>query len=586
MAEVFLAHDASVAGVERMVVVKRVLPNLAQDDQFIQMFLNEARIATRLNHPNVAHVYEVGQHEGTYYIAMEFIHGADLGAVLRKADTARLSPSLVALIGARVASALHHAHNCTDLCGKPLHVVHRDVSPQNIRISHEGIVKVLDFGIAKARSNVDTTQSGVLKGKYPYMSPEQISGEELDARSDLFSLGIVLHEMLTYRRLFKRANTLETIKDILEWEIPAPPSSAEMEVPEHLGRIVMKALKRDREARYSSAREMQQALEAALHEQPASDVDLEAFMTRIFGDAAEARRRLEVAVQADALSTVFERTPSRSLTASPTTMGSAAAEMARTARQRPRWPVWTGVALAVGIAAGLSVAISLRDPPARTPLTPTPASTTATLIVKSTPAGAAVWIDGRDVGRTTPTVLSRLPAGRARIALKLSGYQDHQITVAIEPNGVHETHGTLVPAQPQQVVSAPRSIDIVSSARPPHRTTIPRERQPRSKALRPPRTSGPRPKAPPKTPRPKARRPAEVVPPSPRPAGHGWLTLNATPWALVLVDGKRVGVTPIFRLKLTAGPHRVELRNPDRKVSRQITVEVQAGRVVKRVESL
>ncbi|MFZ5784838.1 MAG: serine/threonine protein kinase, partial [Acidobacteriota bacterium] len=235
MAEVFLAHEVGTGGAERLVVIKRVLSHFAHDRKFIQMFLDEARLATRLSHPNIATVYEVGAHERQYFLSMEFVHGEDLRSLLARPEL-RLEACQAALIAARVAAALHHAHNLADLQGKPLHVVHRDVSPQNIRLSYEGVVKVLDFGIAKAVSNAETTQAGTVKGKYPYMSPEQAEGVvELDARSDVFSLGIVLHELLTYRRLFYGRSSQEIADAVCSKPISRP-SAFDPAIPVELDR--------------------------------------------------------------------------------------------------------------------------------------------------------------------------------------------------------------------------------------------------------------------------------------------------------------------------------------------------------------
>ncbi len=328
MAEVFLAQDAGaaeVAGAERLVVIKRVLPALALDEQFIAMFLNEARISTRLNHPNIAHVYEVGQQDGTYYLAMEFIHGADLGAILRRSAEARLTPPLAALIASRAAGALHHAHQLSDLQGAPLGVVHRDVSPQNIRVSFEGVVKVLDFGIAKATTNADSTQSGILKGKYPYMSPEQLDGLPLDGRSDVFALGIVLHEMICCRRLFKRESTVQTLKEVAQGVIPRPSEVAGVPIAPELDAIVMRALERDRDRRFQSARELQRQLDVFLRSYPATDTDLEEFMAVVYGGDAKAQRaRLREAVQEGALAELLSHTPSRAAAATSSAPGTGA----------------------------------------------------------------------------------------------------------------------------------------------------------------------------------------------------------------------------------------------------------------------
>jgi len=313
MAEVFLALETGPAALERLVVLKRVLPELAGDSKFTTMFLDEARIAMRLNHPNVAHVYEVGQHDGQHYLVMEFVHGADLRAVLRRYQQLALTPAQAALIAARTASALHHAHNLKSLRGDALNVVHRDISPSNICISHEGIVKVLDFGIAKASTNLNQTMLGVLKGKYPYMSPEQAQGDPLDGRSDLFSLGIVLYETLTYRRLFKRANEAESLEALFKLQIP-PPSTFNRLVPPELDKIVLRMLERDRQRRYPTAQEAEGEMEAYLRQDPATAADLARVMSDIFGDTRQLSALVHELLAGDSQGELLPSyTPSRSL---------------------------------------------------------------------------------------------------------------------------------------------------------------------------------------------------------------------------------------------------------------------------------
>jgi eukaryotic-like serine/threonine-protein kinase len=311
MAEVFLALETGPASVERLVVLKRVLPELVGDRQFSTMFLDEARIAMRLSHPNVAHVYEVGEHEGRHFLAMEYVHGADLRTVLRRYELQTLTPALTALIGARTAGALHHAHNLQTLRGEPLNVVHRDISPANICVSHEGNVKVLDFGIAKATTNLDQTRMGVLKGKYAYMSPEQARAEPLDGRSDLFSLGIVLFEALTYRRLFKRETDAKSLEALFNQDVAPPSRYADAPVSPELDRIVLRLLDRDREQRYATAQELEHDLDSYLRRDPASAPDLARVMTDIFGD----RRDLSAVVKEmlESSGEIKPSTPSRSL---------------------------------------------------------------------------------------------------------------------------------------------------------------------------------------------------------------------------------------------------------------------------------
>lgn len=262
MGEVFLARQERGAGFERYVAIKRILPELSDDDEFVRMFLDEARLAARLSHPNVVQIYDLGICGDQYYIAMEFLEGRDLRRVMgRLATYHRALPGAHAIqIIYGAAEGLHYAHHLKDAYGKPLNIIHRDVSPQNIFVSFHGTVKVLDFGIAKAEARSVRTRTGGLKGKYPYLSPEQVRGEAVDHRSDIFSLGTVLWEVTVGRRLFKRENDLLTLQAVLRCEIPLP-SSLMNKYPPELEAIVMKALARDPDQRYEHCRAFQEDLE-------------------------------------------------------------------------------------------------------------------------------------------------------------------------------------------------------------------------------------------------------------------------------------------------------------------------------------
>jgi eukaryotic-like serine/threonine-protein kinase len=261
MAEVYLGLSGELPGFRTLVVVKRILPHLASNRQFIRMFLDEARLAALLDHPNVVRIIEVGHDGEEYFLAMELVQGKPLSAVLRKASRERRPPSaaLSAYVLAQAARGLGYAHALTDGDGRPLGVVHRDVSPQNVLISFEGAVKLIDFGVARAFGRVAQTSPGGLKGKIEYMSPEQASAEEIDHRADVFALGVVLWEVLTGRRLYRRETELATMRAILDDAIPRPSQVAV--VPPELDAVVMRALRKHRDARFASAHEMASALE-------------------------------------------------------------------------------------------------------------------------------------------------------------------------------------------------------------------------------------------------------------------------------------------------------------------------------------
>jgi TonB family protein len=266
MAELYKARMRGVEGFQKTVAIKRILPHLTDNAEFVEMFIDEGKLAAQLTHPNIAHIYDLGKIGSDYYIAMEFVEGKDLRSTLnlaRKKGTP-LPMGLALLIAARLASALDYAHRKRDFDGRELGLVHRDVSPQNILLTSEGDIKLVDFGIAKAVSKASQTQMGALKGKLQYMSPEQAWGRPVDGRSDIFSLGAVLFEMLTDQRLFSGDSEISVLEAVREGKIRAP-REVNPAVPPEVDAIVMRALRVEPEDRYATAGELQQRLEAALY---------------------------------------------------------------------------------------------------------------------------------------------------------------------------------------------------------------------------------------------------------------------------------------------------------------------------------
>jgi serine/threonine protein kinase len=268
MAEVFKGRIQGPAGFERTFVVKRILPHLSDDQSFIKMFVEEAKLSARLNHPNIVHIFELGAVEGEYFISMEYIRGHDLSETMRAIwkTMGPPRPELVAYIGREACRGLAYAHALTDDSNRPLGMIHRDISPSNVMLSYEGAVKLLDFGIAKALGDTsESTKSGTMKGKYAYMAPEQTDGDNVDHRSDIFSCGIVLHEVLTGRRLFKGQNDVQTIERVRRCDVP-PPSLQNPSVPPALDQVILRALARNPHARWQSAAEMADALDDVVHD--------------------------------------------------------------------------------------------------------------------------------------------------------------------------------------------------------------------------------------------------------------------------------------------------------------------------------
>jgi len=294
MAEIFLARQAGLEGFEKTIVIKRIRPHLSSQKSFVKMFLNEAKLAAQLNHPNIVQIYDLGKIGESYFIAMEYIFGRDMRRIIPKADSLGIPfPMVYALkIASSVCEGLYYAHQKMDIYGQPLNIVHRDVTPENIFVSFDGTVKVLDFGIAKAANQIEQTKAGEIKGKLSYMSPEQCMGKPLDSRSDIFSLGVVLYEWITGFKLFTGESEVGILKSITEGKIYAP-SYFKADIPEAVEKILMKALDKDREKRYQSAWDMQYDVDQFLsqYEFTPSNIHLSNFLKQLFSDELEEEKK-------------------------------------------------------------------------------------------------------------------------------------------------------------------------------------------------------------------------------------------------------------------------------------------------------
>ena len=315
MAELYLARAIGIENFERLVVIKRILPHWARDPHFVAMFLDEARLAAQLRHPNIAQVFDIGEEEGTYFFAMEFVHGEDLRTLLRQnqLDREKLPLDLAISIVIETASALHHAHEAKDAAGNSLEIVHRDISPSNVLLSYDGAVKVVDFGIAKAANRQQETRTGTLKGKISYMSPEQCRGDEVDRRTDIFALGILLYETTTGRRLFEGKSDFVILEQITQGNI-RPPQTHIPGYPEELEAILRRALAVEPEFRYQTAESLAAHLEvfAAKHGLPLSRRNLSRYLRERFAVKIEKweQARREGRSLASHLSTLYTVTPS------------------------------------------------------------------------------------------------------------------------------------------------------------------------------------------------------------------------------------------------------------------------------------
>ena len=285
MAEIYKAKMYGVDGFEKQMVVKQILPQYARNREFVTMFIDEAKITVSLSHGNIVPVYELGQIDGIYFLSMDYVDGKNLGELLdagiEAKDVLSVPHSLFILL--EVLAGLDYAHRKTDERGNPLNIVHRDVSPQNVLISFDGEVKIVDFGIAHAATKVHATQAGVIKGKFGYMSPEQALGKDVDSRSDIFTAGILLWEMLTLERLFGGEFDTQALDRIKRADV-TPPSAINPNLPPQLDEIILKSLACDPDKRFQSAGEMQLVLSRFLYGMPieASSKTLSIYLQRLF----------------------------------------------------------------------------------------------------------------------------------------------------------------------------------------------------------------------------------------------------------------------------------------------------------------
>ena len=556
MAEIWLARQSGLQGFQKLVVIKRMSNALASDPEYVEMFLTEARLAAQLTHPNVVQIYELSEESGSLYIVMEYVDGEDLSVVRRSGLKLGLplpdhhAVRLVSL----AAEGLHYAHTRTGVDGRGLGIVHRDISPQNLIVTFDGGVKVLDFGIARAASN--ETNSGKLKGKLAYMSPEQARGEPLDPRSDVFSLGIVLFELITRTRLLPKMNDLELLAFMAGSEPLPLASSRRADLPAGLEEVLNKALARKREQRYQSAREFNEALEAWLRQcgKLATAGDLSDYLRTVFTRRIHQRRELiEAAMRADL-------TPSsaRHLSLLARKGGTGASTSASTRdRVKRRGPLLAVGSLAVLVliifaAVGKRIAdASAVEEAALHRVDPPPAKVAVVaprppeLVIATVPPGATVSVDGEARG-PSPQTVTGLPPGAHQLAATLEGHQRSERAVNLKPGERLVVELALIP---EPVAVAPP---------PPVEPTLVRHvtKRPKSEA-------------------------------------SGKLTLKTTPWTTVYLGSKKLGDTPLLNQSLPAGRHVLRLVNPESGLQSSIevtitanetTVKIQDGLVLRLVE--
>ena len=521
MAEVFLGVARGPRGFNKIVVIKRLRTNLANEQEnFVNMFLDEARLAARLNHPNIVSTYEVGEHESSLFIAMEFLDGQSLRSLLSRASGREVKVPLNIAVHTviEVLKGLHCAHELRDYDGSPLNVVHRDVSPHNIFITYDGAVKLVDFGIAKASVNSSETVAGTFKGKPGYMAPEQLTNE-CDRRTDVFSMGIVLFELVTGTRLFP-GEAMKALHNLMSQELPRA-SSRVPDLDPALDEIIDKALQRKVELRYSTAEEMQQALEDWLRKRGRVEAkEVGQFVSELFKDVRETiRKRIEVQMAKTTSSgpgTPFSRTYIAKIDVEPSSRNSDLIGIDSKVMKIEPATSWRRMAI-FGVAGLVAVLVvvaifALRPSPTPPPVvTVAPAMAPPPMPVRSgkegalvtlvsDPIGANVEWSGRSFG-AAPTTLA-LPPGSQTVTVSKEGFRAEVVTIDVPttsempimktislkaipkpsaPSPMAKTDGKLrprpgvhvLPSTPAPVAAAPAAHPVVAPVAPVERPAPP-----------------------------------------------------------------------------------------------------------------
>ena len=568
MAEIFRAKTFGHGGFENTMVVKRILAHMSDNEQFVQMFLDEAKVTAQLQHANVVRVWEYGKISNNYFLSMDCVDGKDAKLVLRKLFERRkmLPREFAVYIAMEAAKGLDYAHKRTTNAGQHLNIVHRDVSPSNILVSYTGEVKVADFGIVQASTVIETTTKGTLKGKIEYMSPEQAMGEELDRRSDIFSIGIVMWEMLTGRRAFKSDNEIKTLDRVRNAEID-PVSLVNASVPARLSDIVRRCMEKDKADRYQDGRELHADLMNFLY--PATpDVvqqSLAHFMTELFADDILAERnrteegtRLARAMHESEPSVELQedweesRKGGSEITVAPVGRGDAAGKAAS------RLTMWLGAGIGgtgLLLAVGAAVWVSQQGEQPSAPAAQTEVAVLkSTIAVKIGPVSGQVVVDGTPAGSGVAVLIPDVTTGVKHVVeVKAGGYETWRDEVELGPGEKVRLDVKLVPI--------PKPLpDIPSGATARDVTRVENKSEPRVE------TSGDT----------KGEAKTEASPPGEKPKGKVNVNVSGG-WADIYVDGRKIGTTPLLGQTLPAGSYSIRAKNESSGLDVTKTVTVKAG---------
>ena len=592
MAELYKAKKSGEQGFEKLLAIKLILPHHATNEDFITMFIDEAKVAALLNHQNIVQIYDLGKIEDSYCIVMEYVRGKDLKSVISRGlkTLKRLSIEHACYITSALLGGLSYAHRKKDR-GQDLKIVHRDVSPQNVLISYEGEVKIVDFGIAKAATQSRETKVGLLKGKISYMSPEQARGKPLDMRSDIFSSGIVLYEMLTGKKLFQGDTDLNSLEKVREAKVEPLPTELNKSVPKELEAILLKSLALEPTDRYQTASEMDEALQSFMRMSGYSGGNyLSQYMSELFRDDIEEELREEEAWDHTLVSSILEQDTIASSTlavhAKPAHKPVPAPENPQPAAKAPAtpktprpdtrelkrgMPAWLKVAalLAVVVSGG-AFWLNARETshaeaakpqtqataPVTPPETPAPVSSpvaqaAATPATEATPAPVAVKsVENKPAPAPEKPKPAKVQTATTRPAAPVKA----SVSINSEPSGARifidgedtgrstpATIGDLSPDRPYKVRVALNGYGSYDEVVTPQAG----------------RTSGVR---------------AALA------QQFGSFTIDAKPWFFVFIDGDNKGTTPLAGIKLAAGEHSMMIQNPKQNIKKQMKFRIESNK--------
>ncbi len=582
MADVFLSVARGQMGFNKLAVIKRLRQALAEELAFRTMFLDEARLAARLSHPNIVHTYEVGEQGGVYFIAMEYLEGQSLNKILKETRTRDepIEPEVSVRIVADALCGLHYAHTLADYDGRPLGIIHRDVSPHNIIVTYDGHTKLVDFGIAKAALSSTETEVGVLKGKVAYMSPEQAMGGRIDQRADIFAMGIVLWELLARQRLMTGENAANTLHKLMNEPIPRV-SDLRPDVDATLDLIVAKSLEKDPDYRFQSAAEMRDALEAWLRDAPlaARQEEVSRKMIHLF---ARVREEVQRQVQRH-MSLITQATNTQELQA-------LTAESIH--RMEQSGANVTGRLLRLGPTGGSGSGIIPNFGMGSHPSKAGSASSTSPAILGSEPtkvlAREGSLAERKERGRNV--LLLVIAVGfflLAGLLVVVVAYRDARRGDAWLAERPPSTLPSVVETRPHAADSVPLASDSEAPA------PVPALVATAGGSVGPKVGSGngtvTAPRNPPTSPRPPVvAHTAPSPPPSPsEDKDPGFLTISVYPWAKVS-EGARVlcAATPCSKIPLSPGPHTLILENAEQGTKQTIAVAIKSGETTARAIGL